>query len=445
MNIGIQAQPRLFILQLHGRLDAVGAKELQEALSQQVNQETLGVVLDFAHVDYLSSAGLRTLSRCQTELQTRGGSIALSAMPAYCGQVLELTGYAGLFPHFSTQTQALAHCQTLIQEKTCLEHWDQLEAQDTPMGNFRFLPATSDQCAVEILGDIKDVLYARLTESHLCSKRFCETEYSIGLGGLGDRVDDYFGVMGEMITIGGTFVWLPTDGNDTPDFLIPKTDTGAVLLRTGFNTALAGRFNELLYFVSSQPEGTSISQLYREIFDFSKQRRRDYLGVLGLALRAEMATVMSTSVTKSPILPNAPANGKMIVEPENFLTWFEVDSQPRHREATALVCGLGADLTMDLEVNYQAKDLNRVFYLNPANVGSKTEMLHNHAVLFSPLPMPPCAANLDAEIKCVVEEGEFIDMRHLLDSSQVRAALIGVCYIQEFRSDPRGQAWEHTT
>ena len=94
---------------------------------------------------------------------------------------------------------------------------------------------------------------------------------------------------------------------------------------------------------------------------------------------------------------------------------------------------------MDLSF-YDSDELNSVFYLHPGNVGEKTELLHNHAVIFSELPMPDKIVNLDKEIRSVVDKGEFNDMRHLLDSSSIRRAIIGVSYIQEFRRDPHGRA-----
>ena len=102
-----------------------------------------------------------------------------------------------------------------------------------------------------------------------------------------------------------------------------------------------------------------------------------------------------------------------------------------------MICGVGADLTADLS-RYEQEELNSVFYFNPAQAPNTHELLHNHGVLFNPLPFPEHAFCLEAEIKRVVDEGEFIDMRHLLDRSSIRRALLGVSYIQSFRRDPRG-------
>ena len=115
----------------------------------------------------------------------------------------------------------------------------------------------------------------------------------------------------------------------------------------------------------------------------------------------------------------------------------DFDATPRHGGATALICGVGADLTTDLST-YEQEEMNSVFYLNPAQARNTRELLHNHGVLFSPLPFPEQPVSLEAEIKRVVDEGDFIDMRHLLDRSTIRQALFGVSYIQSFRRDPRG-------
>jgi hypothetical protein len=65
-------------------------------------------------------------------------------------------------------------------------------------------------------------------------------------------------------------------------------------------------------------------------------------------------------------------------------------------------------------------------------------MLHNHVVVFDRQPLSGEAVDLDVEIRRVVDEGEFLDMRHLLDASRVSEALIGVSYVQEFRDDSHG-------
>lgn len=238
-------------------------------------------------------------------------------------------------------------------------------------------------------------------------------------------------------------VWLPTDGHDTPDFLIPLVDKGSVMIRTGFNISIAGGFNELLIFDAAGPEGISMEKLIRELLKLARARRSDFHGALGLALRAEMGDVYSSGIRKSPILENAPANGKSILHESNLAEWMASDTQPRHSGVTALICGVCVDLTANL-MDYDEQMFGKVFYTHPSHVGSKTELTHNHAVLFKPMPMPEKPTNLDQEIKQVVTQGEFIDMRHLLDRSTLKRAIIGLSYIQTFRPDTHGVEEGHT-
>jgi hypothetical protein len=154
-------------------------------------------------------------------------------------------------------------------------------------------------------------------------------------------------------------------------------------------------------------------------------------------MRAEMSAVFGSGVTKSPIADHAPANGRLITDASNFSTWFEFDDVPRHKDVTGLICGVGLDLDSDLSV-FDPKTLGATFYINPANTASSREMLHNHGVFFSPQPLGERPLKLEQEIARVVELGDFVDMRHLLDRCRVVWAMIGILYIQDFRTDRSG-------
>jgi len=89
-------------------------------------------------------------------------------------------------------------------------------------GTARIIPCMDGRGSLKVMGDVRDVLYSRITPAHIASKPFSQTEYSIGLGALGDKPEDYLPLLGEMMTIGGNMVWLPADGHDSPDYLLPK-------------------------------------------------------------------------------------------------------------------------------------------------------------------------------------------------------------------------------
>lgn len=419
---------------LNGRLDAHTSKELQSALAA-IDWEpgAANWVLECGGLTYMSSAGIRVILAAAKERLKAGGKVIFAELRGYPLDVLKMAGFADAFPRCETVVDAIA----VLGGGDCPPAPAASDAQwPSACGSFSRVIARPAQCSILVLGHIEDVLWSRVTPGHIYSKRFSETEYSIGLGALGDKLDDYFGIMGEMMTIGGTMVWLPTDGHDTPDFLIPKVDSGAVKLRTGFNVSMSGDFAEEVCFESTDPGGATIDAIYRALFDRARASRPDFKGALALTMRAEMSAVHGSGVTRSTILDNQPVNGKMITAPENFDSWFEIDTTPRHHNVTGLLTGIGLDLQSDL-ASYDPALLGASFYLNPGNVSQSSVQLHNHAVFFNPQPFDP-KASISEAINQVVSDGEFIDMRHLLDTSMITKAIIGIGYIDSFLPDPAG-------
>lgn len=426
MNIDSRVRDGIRVVQLGGRMDGFGAKEAAAALP--ATDDPAKLVVDGSEMSYLSSAGVRVLLGWQKAAAAAGGAFALCGLQPFCRSVLEMSGLAGMIPVFDTVDEAVEELRVHSAGGNVGE------TVNTDAGTFEFHPVSGGGGTIDILGDIAYVLDCVVTEDLVADKPFFETEYSLGLGALGARPQDYLPVMGEAIMLAGTMVWLPTDGNDTPDYMIPRKASTDVVLRTAFNASLRGGFNEFAVFRAKEGKPASIRDIYRAVFDLAPRRRHDYRGVLGLVMRAEIHEAFGAGIVKSPLLENQPANGLPITDPSNFPEWFESDRSPRHAGTTALVCGVGADLTADLS-GIDGDRLERMFYVNPANLGSQSEVLHNHAVFFTGAPPPVGGCDMDAEMRRVVEGGEFADMRHLLDQTTVVSALIAVSYVQEVRED----------
>ncbi|NQT47964.1 MAG: STAS domain-containing protein [Chloroflexi bacterium] len=419
----------ILTVSLDGRLDAFGASQLDAAFKGLIKDDDHSVVIDMQNVPYLSSGGIRILITAQKMLKKRDGGVHLCNVASYPMNVLEMAGFDQLFSIHPTKDEAVKSCKAMEELRRSQKDWQHLPRFQKYEAQFTVFEATSETATLKVVGSLAKVLYAQLQEEDIFLRRFSETEYSIGLGALGGSLDDCIHLLGEMITIGSTMVWLPTDGNDTPDFLIPQKDTGAVMIYTGLNAALDGPFNEIMVIESENSHGLSMGDLYASVFEIAKEMPADFRGLVSIAMVADVLEAYSSGVKISPIKEFAPENGQMIMDQANVDRWMDVSTEPRYRGKTMVTFGMGIDLTSDLSAFNKGK-LDSLFYLHPANVGDKKMLLHNHGVIFENLPWEK-SLHLDEEIKRIVRQGEFVDMRHLLDNTRIARAVAGVSHISD--------------
>ena len=80
---------------LDGRIDTLTAPQLESELKPLLNGIT-ELVLDFAQVAYISSAGLRVLLATQKSMRSVGGSLMITnAVPAV-REVFDITGFSDI-------------------------------------------------------------------------------------------------------------------------------------------------------------------------------------------------------------------------------------------------------------------------------------------------------------------------------------------------------------
>ena len=82
-------------LVLEGRLDTLTAPEAEEVFNQMAERFEK-IVLNMAGVEYVSSAGLRTLKRLHMAMKKKNGSLVLTNVRKMVMEVFEMTGFAGL-------------------------------------------------------------------------------------------------------------------------------------------------------------------------------------------------------------------------------------------------------------------------------------------------------------------------------------------------------------
>ena len=95
MNIKLINRGQEGELVLEGRLDTLTAPEAEEVFNQMAERFEK-IVLNMAGMEYVSSAGLRTLKRLHMAMKKKNGSLALTNVRKMVMEVFEMTGFAGL-------------------------------------------------------------------------------------------------------------------------------------------------------------------------------------------------------------------------------------------------------------------------------------------------------------------------------------------------------------
>jgi anti-sigma B factor antagonist len=108
MEIKAEQREKVTIVIPIGDVDALTAKEVSAFLKGQLKEGKNQLVADLSQVSYMSSAGLRALLATLKEARQQQGDFRLAAVQANVQQVLDMSGFSGIFQIFPTVEAAAA-------------------------------------------------------------------------------------------------------------------------------------------------------------------------------------------------------------------------------------------------------------------------------------------------------------------------------------------------
>jgi anti-anti-sigma factor len=97
------------VLEIKGRIDAVTSPKLEEECQGWIDQGEKALVMDLGGVEYISSAGLRTILILARKLNGSGRGIRFCGLRGMVQEVFTISGFNSLFPVFTSVTEALGH------------------------------------------------------------------------------------------------------------------------------------------------------------------------------------------------------------------------------------------------------------------------------------------------------------------------------------------------
>ena len=438
MEIHTRQVDSVLVVALEGELDAYWAEEAERELWACLEQGHYRLVLDLSGLTYLSSAGLRVLLRLHQRITSLGGELILAAPQPFVQEVLTTSGFDRTFPVFTAMDQALAAAAP--EEVAAEDIWATAEAHTTPVGTFRFRPTLTPSAVsgatlrtstgpssgeregkarLRVIGQADDFLYSRATLERLTTLNLDELGYTLGVGALGELGPIVLDRLGELLSLPGAIYWLPGDGRQVPDFLVtagpqtqnsmPNTQHSKLPVHLLYGLTLQGPYQFYGHFTAADKEaGAPLNDLAQALLDWAATQE-EYVGAVGLVLRADVAGLWGVGLKRSPRTENAPANDQKINHRENIKDWLHFPTEPAYANHTLLAVGM----------------------LKAEEQGSTST--HLHGAIFRFVPELGGDRPLEDELAQVVQQGDLVSVAHLLPNTLLRKALFGLWITEEER------------
>ncbi|OAS20675.1 STAS domain-containing protein [Paenibacillus oryzisoli] len=107
MIITQQVQGDIVIVSLQGRLDGSTSASLESAFAKLVEQGNGKFVFNLQGLDYVSSAGLRSLLSAAKMVKVIQGRLALAHMNEQVKEVFDMSGFSSIFKLYETENEAV--------------------------------------------------------------------------------------------------------------------------------------------------------------------------------------------------------------------------------------------------------------------------------------------------------------------------------------------------
>lgn len=107
MEISVIKKGYASVVNVSGKMDASTAPQFDEACDKLLQENERNLVLNMAALEYISSAGLRSILALGKKIKTAGGQLLLCCLEGMVKEVFEISGFASMFKFFPSQEKAL--------------------------------------------------------------------------------------------------------------------------------------------------------------------------------------------------------------------------------------------------------------------------------------------------------------------------------------------------
>jgi len=371
---------------LEGRLDANWAGHLDDYLNGLVREGAHRLILDMSKVQYMSSAGIRTLVGQYKKIKQIGGLFLLESLSPGVSEVLEMVGMLQMLTEETPEA---------VIEET--KKSDFLE-----IGHFRFEnEILSDRAmSLQLNGNPGLSLNSGFGERDNRKFKFKSNQYALGIGAIGEGFEECKSRYGEFLSLGDAVVYKPSDGSKVPDYLVRK-----------------GRFEpEINALCSIQAEGSFTNRITFEPIEANS----------GITI-AEMAGGFSKTsrLTKFVFLVIAESDGlvgaSLNRSPVEGIPIFDF---PEIRENIHFTTEPAWSKMLTVSLGFYAVEPDEKIrpFLRPQKPDAES-FIHTHTAVFPFQSLPKNEGSANKLVTHLFDSGQVLDLLHLINDSREIAGI----------------------
>lgn len=107
MEVNFRKEEKALVVSVTGRMDAVSAPDFDKQVEKEIDKGETCFVLDLSGLDYISSAGLRSMLVLAKKLKSKEGGLVLCGLQEMVIEVFEVSGFTTIFEIYGSLKEAM--------------------------------------------------------------------------------------------------------------------------------------------------------------------------------------------------------------------------------------------------------------------------------------------------------------------------------------------------
>jgi anti-anti-sigma factor len=371
------------VLKCSGRLDANQAGHLNDYIDRLVREGLYQISLDLTGIEYLSSAGIRSLVTQYKNLKAINGQFHIAAMSENVKQVLNMVGMVEMLGQQP--------------KKVVVEEKKHETSNQLTLNGFKFKLSALQQegtTKATFYGEPEQIKESRFKPKDARQINSEEKHFAIGLGAIGNSFDECKNRFGEYIMMGKNIAYLPADGSKKPDYMVSSGQLIASITEL-YGIHFQGNFSHLVYFEPEDLKNTiGLSQIAESIQKMTNFKQ------MAVVMVAESGGLIGTSLNTSPV------DGKKIFSFPEVKETMNFTTEPAHFKMLTLSVGC-----------FSAEENGRSKFLRPL-LGDSPLSAHVHTAVFPYTPLKKTGIDLNETVEYLFETSELTDILHLVNDNR---------------------------